>query len=70
MEPTAAQFGHLFSWRHPATTMDLTHAAAYRYNQNMMEYYTCKSKLGAILFMEDMHRTLMILHHLLLAVVI
>ena len=52
MEPTAAQFGHLFSWRHPAaaaaaTTMqDLTHAAAYRYNQNMMEYYTCKSKFG------------------------
>ena len=42
MEPTAAQFGHLFSWRHP--TMDLSHAAAYRYNQNMMEYYTCKSK--------------------------
>ena len=23
--------------------MDITHAA-YRYNQNMMEYYTCKSK--------------------------
>ena len=61
MDPSA-QFGHLFSWRHPATAaaaaagmgmggmgmagmagMDLTHAA-YRYNQNMMEYYTCKSK--------------------------
>ena len=44
MEPSAAAagFGHLFSWRHPAT-MDLSHAA-YRYNQNMMEYYTCKSK--------------------------
>ena len=26
----------------PATTMDLT--TAYRYNQNMMEYYTCKSE--------------------------
>ena len=25
--------------------MDLTQAA-YRYNQNMMEYYTCKSELG------------------------
>ena len=44
MEPSAAAagFGHLFSWRHPAT-IDLNHAA-YRYNQNMMEYYTCKSK--------------------------
>ena len=45
MEPStaaAAGFGHLFSWRHPAT-LDLNHAA-YRYNQNMMEYYTCKSK--------------------------
>ena len=44
MEPSAAAagFGHLFSWRHPAT-LDLNHAA-YRYNQNMMEYYTCKSK--------------------------
>jgi hypothetical protein len=30
----------LFSFRPPA--MDLT--TAYRYNQNMMEYYTCKSK--------------------------
>ena len=40
---TAAQFGHLFSsWRHHPT-MDLSsHAAAYRYNHNMMEYYTCK----------------------------
>lgn len=26
----------------PAATMDLT--TAYRYNQNMMEYYTCKSE--------------------------
>ena len=43
MEPTAAQFGHLFSWR---SSMDLSHAAAYRYNHNMMEYYTCKSKSG------------------------
>lgn len=37
------------AWRHPAMGgiqgmgMDLTQAA-YRYNQNMMEYYTCKSK--------------------------
>ena len=42
MEPTAAQFGHLFSWR---SSMDLSHAAAYRYNHNMMEYYTCESEL-------------------------
>ena len=54
MEPAAAhQFGHLFSWRHPAAaaasaasaaSMELSHAAAasYRYNHNMMEYYTCK----------------------------
>ena len=48
MEPTAAQFGHLFSWRHP--TMDLSHAAAYRYNQNMMEYYTCKSKFVMLIY--------------------
>ena len=49
MEPSAAAgFGHLFSWRHPAT-IDLNHAA-YRYNQNMMEYYTCKSKfLGGLI---------------------
>ena len=39
------------AWRHPAMGgiqgmgMDLTQAA-YRYNQNMMEYYTCKSELG------------------------
>ena len=48
MEPStaaAAGFGHLFSWRHPAT-LDLNHAA-YRYNQNMMEYYTCKAVIGA-----------------------
>ena len=40
------------AWRHPAMGgiqgiqgmgMDLTQAA-YRYNQNMMEYYTCKTK--------------------------
>ncbi|TRY80929.1 hypothetical protein TCAL_08814 [Tigriopus californicus] len=50
MEPTAAQFGHLFSWRHPST-MDLSHAAAYRYNHNMMEYYTCHggvNQLGGV----------------------
>jgi len=39
MEPSAAQLGHLFSWR---SSMDLSHAAVYRYNHNMMEYYTCK----------------------------
>ena len=50
MEPSAAAagFGHLFSWRHPAT-LDLNHAA-YRYNQNMMEYYTCKSKFFNLMF--------------------
>ena len=45
------------AWRHPAVSMggmagmgmDLTQAA-YRYNQNMMEYYTCKtSKSPAVL---------------------
>ena len=42
MEPAAAAgFGHLFSWRHPAS---IDFNTAYRYNQNMMEYYTCKSK--------------------------
>ena len=47
MEPTAAQFGHLFSWR---SSMDLSHAAAYRYNHNMMEYYTCKKSNKTIKF--------------------
>ena len=36
------------AWRHPAMNMgmDLSQVsqAAYRYNQNMMEYYTCKIK--------------------------
>jgi hypothetical protein len=48
MDPSA-QFS-LFGWRHPAMSMgmagmgvDLTQAA-YRYNHNMMEYYTCKQK--------------------------
>ena len=45
MDPSA-QFS-LFGWRHPAMSMgamgvDLTQAA-YRYNHNMMEYYTCKT---------------------------
>lgn len=41
-----AQFGHLFStWRHHPS-MDLS---AYRYNHNMMEYYTCKSKFKGVL---------------------
>ena len=52
MDPAAGM--SLFNaWRHPAVSMggmagmgmDLTQAA-YRYNQNMMEYYTCKSELG------------------------
>ena len=47
MDP-GAQFSLFAGWRHPAMGvagmgMDLTQAA-YRYNQNMMEYYTCKSK--------------------------
>ncbi|KAK2726514.1 hypothetical protein QYM36_000817 [Artemia franciscana] len=41
MDPT--NFGIFTALRHPG--MDLT-AAAYRYNQNMMEYYTCKSRDG------------------------
>ena len=39
------------AWRYPGiqpglSGMDLSQVsqAAYRYNQNMMEYYTCKSK--------------------------
>ena len=50
MEPGTG-FSLFAGWRHPAMNMssmgmDLTQAA-YRYNQNMMEYYTCKnSKLG------------------------
>ncbi len=55
MEPTtaaAAQFGHLFSsWRHhPATAVDALAgpAAAYRYNHNMMEYYTCKTSKSSV----------------------
>ena len=41
------------AWRYPGINpglsgMDLSQVsqAAYRYNQNMMEYYTCKSELG------------------------
>ena len=44
MDP-GTQFSLFAGWRHPAmgvTGMDLTQAA-YRYNQNMMEYYTCKT---------------------------
>lgn len=45
----AAKLDHtnfgLFGLRHPsAAAMDLT--TAYRYNQNMMEYYTCKCCSG------------------------
>ena len=50
MEPGAAGLSLFNAWRHPAVSMggmagmgmDLTQAA-YRYNQNMMEYYTCKT---------------------------
>ena len=45
MDP-GAQFSLFAGWRHPAmgvAGMDLTQAA-YRYNQNMMEYYTCKTR--------------------------
>ena len=54
MDPST-QLSLFGAWRHPAmgmagsmagmgmAGMDITHAA-YRYNQNMMEYYTCKSK--------------------------
>ena len=55
MDPST-QFSLFAGWRHPAMGgmggvagmgVDLTQAA-YRYNQNMMEYYTCKnSKLLA-----------------------
>ena len=57
MDPST-QFSLFAGWRHPAmgmggvagmgvAGMDLTQAA-YRYNQNMMEYYTCKREsLGA-----------------------
>ena len=43
MEPGSG-FSLFAGWRHPAMNMgmDLTQAA-YRYNQNMMEYYTCKN---------------------------
>lgn len=43
---SAAKLDHsnfgLFGLRPASAAMDLT--TAYRYNQNMMEYYTCKSK--------------------------
>ena len=46
MDPST-QLSLFNAWRHPAmggmAGMDITQAA-YRYNQNMMEYYTCKSK--------------------------
>ena len=42
------------AWRYPGINpglsgMDLSQVsqAAYRYNQNMMEYYTCKAVIGA-----------------------
>ena len=46
MDPGAG-FSLLAGWagRHAHMGMELSQAA-YRYNQNMMEYYTCKSELG------------------------
>ena len=50
MDPSA-QLSLFAGWRHPAMAgmagmgmagVDITQAA-YRYNQNMMEYYTCKT---------------------------
>ena len=54
MDPST-QFSLFAGWRHPAMGgmggvagmgVDLTQAA-YRYNQNMMEYYTCKTMAQA-----------------------
>ena len=51
MEPGAGFSLFSGAWRHPAMNMgmDLSQVsqAAYRYNQNMMEYYTCKAVIGA-----------------------
>ena len=48
MEPGTGFSLFTGAWRHPAMNMgmDLSQVsqAAYRYNQNMMEYYTCKMK--------------------------
>ena len=41
MEPGAQLSLFTGAWRHPA--MNMVSQAAYRYNQNMMEYYTCKT---------------------------
>ena len=41
MEPGAQLSLFTGAWRHPA--MNMVSQAAYRYNQNMMEYYTCKN---------------------------
>ena len=48
MDP-GTQLSLFSAWRHQpsmVTSMDGLTQAAYRYNQNMMEYYTCKSELG------------------------
>ena len=47
MDP-GAQLSLFSAWRHPVmgAGMELSQAA-YRYNQNMMEYYTCKTELAA-----------------------
>ena len=51
MDPGAQLSLFTGAWRHPAMNMgvDLSQVsqAAYRYNQNMMEYYTCKAVIGA-----------------------
>ena len=51
MEPGTGFSLFTGAWRHPAMNMgmDLSQVsqAAYRYNQNMMEYYTCKAVIGA-----------------------
>ena len=41
MDPGAQLSLFTGAWRHPA--MNMVSQAAYRYNQNMMEYYTCKN---------------------------
>ena len=41
MEPGTGLSLFTGAWRHPA--MNMVSQAAYRYNQNMMEYYTCKN---------------------------
>ena len=53
MDP-GAQLSLFSAWRHPVmgAGMELSQAA-YRYNQNMMEYYTCKNSKSGVLHMGD-----------------